>query len=257
MDKVFLNRPNVCEVLRTKIREYKREHPRLNSSQIARKFGIATSTFNRIENSDIRNPSIDQAVKILRGVGSSEDVADFIRTYYPEIHEGLYEYFVESSKAQTLDESVEKYFCDESTYKMMMLATSSCGLDENYVLQEFGRNGHKVFMKLASKGVLVNRDGRFYSSSKDVYLSNFTAAKISSHLQDEISKNHLVDIQVKGNSSLMYESVDYEKIKLELKNLTEDYLLDVRKLLKSEKNRGENLVVVSNLVSNLQQGDVI
>jgi len=247
MDKVYLNRPNACEVLRTRIRQYKREHPRLNSSQIARKFGVATSSFNRIENNDIRNPSIDQAVKILRGCASNEDVADFIRMYYPEIHEGLFEYFVESSKTATLDESVEKYFCDESTYKMMMLATSKCGLDENYVLQEFGRAGHKTFMKLAAKGVLVNRDGRFFAASKDVYLDNVTSAKISSFVHDDMSKKYMVGAEVKGNSSILYETINYEKIKQELKQLTEDYMLDVRRVLKDPKNTGDDLFIVSNL----------
>lgn len=256
MDQVYLNRPNVCELLRSKIRDYKKKHPRLNSSQIARKFGIATSTFNRIENNDIRNPSIDQAVKVLRGVGSAEDVADFLRTYYPEIHEGMLDYYVASAQTSILDDSIDSYFRDESIYKMMMLATSNCGLSENYVLQEFGRSGHQKFMKLASKGVLINKNGRFFSSKKDVYLSNISASKVSSFLHEDISKDHRVGIDVKGRSTLIYESVDLKSIKNDLKVLTEDYIHDVRKILKSEKNKGEDLVVLSNLVNCIEQGDM-
>ncbi|OIQ18405.1 MAG: hypothetical protein BM556_09085 [Bacteriovorax sp. MedPE-SWde] len=249
MDKVYLNRPNACEVLRTRIRQYKREHPRLNSSQVARKFGVATSSFNRIENNDIRNPSIDQAVKILRGCGSNEDVADFIRMYYPEIHEGLFEYFVESSKTETLDESVEKYFCDESTYKMMMLATSKCGLDENYVLQEFGRAGHKTFMKLAAKGVLVNRDGRFFAASKDVYVTDVMMCNISKYMFEEATQKYNIGEECIGMTALHYESIDLGKIGNDLKALTEDYHMSVQKLLKNPNNHGDQLVAVSSIVN--------
>jgi transcriptional regulator with XRE-family HTH domain len=248
MDKVYLNRPNVCEVLRSKIRAYKKEHPRLNSSQIARKFGIATSTFNRIENLDIRNPSIDQAVKILRGVGSSEDVADFIRMYYPEIHEGLFEYFVETSKMNDVNESIEKYFHDEATYKMMLYASSYSGLDENFVLQEFGRSGHKTFMKLAAKGILVNKNGRFYTASKDNYVDDYSAAKIASFICDELAHNNKIGEQLTGRFELVYASVDMMKIGAELKTLTEDYYLEARKIIKDQNNAGETLVTLCNLV---------
>lgn len=249
MDKVYLERPNVCEVLRTKIKAYKREHPRLNSSQIARKFGIATSTFNRIENKDIRNPSIEQAVKVLRGTGGNEEVAGFIRTYYPDIHEGLLEYFVESTKDSQLEDSVEKYFCDEATYKMMMLATTKLGLSESYVLQEFGRSGHKTFMKLASKGILVNRNNRFFASDKDIYLDSSTSSKVASLEFDMIAKKQMVGEDFKGSSMLWYESVDFQKIKSDLKALTEDYDNSVRKLLKDPRNTGQDLVTVTSLAS--------
>lgn len=252
MDKVYLNRPSVCEVLRAKIQKYKREHPRLNSSQIARRFGVSSSTFNRIENNDIKNPSIDQAIKILRGIGDCEGVADFVRTYYPDIHEGLFEYFVESAQATVLDESVEKYFCDESTYKMMMLATSKCGLDENYVLQEFGRTGHQKFMKLAAKGILVNRDGKFFTSAKDVYLNIGTTAELNKFLYKSVREefNSYGELS-SSRQMLVYESVDRSVVRKELNDLCDEFNAKVTRVLRNPKNAGNDCVAFSTLFSQI------
>ena len=43
----------------------------------------------------------------------------------------------------------------------MLIASTKSGLSENYVLQEYGRSGHKKFMKLAANGYLINKNGNF------------------------------------------------------------------------------------------------
>ncbi|MEH0860051.1 hypothetical protein [Halobacteriovorax sp. DPLXC-1] len=253
MDKVFLERPSVNEVLRDKIRKYKKEHSRLSSNQIARRLGLPPSTFHRLEMGDVKNPGLDICVTVLNGLASKKDTAEFVREYFPEVHESLYGHFVENQKLDRLDDSVEKYFHDESTYKMMMLATTKSGLSESYVLQEYGRKGHQKFMKLASKGILVNRNGKFFATSENCLLTDFTLNKVlalvHNDLCNEINENGSPKNTMRNT---WYASVDLKKISKEFTDLTDEYIYQVRRLMNKDEYRGEDVVLINNLIRHIQ-----
>lgn len=249
MDIVYLERPNVCEVLQGHIKSYRKTHPRLTGAQIARRIGVSTSTLNRIELGDIKTPTIDQAVKILRACTSPDQVAEFMRTYYPDIHHGLLEYFKMTSERQELSEDIEEYFCDESTYMMMLFATTSAGLSENWVLQEYGRSGHQKFMKLASRGVFVNKDGRFYASERDVNLSPETCIKTLS-LMSEVASNEAKIYGTPKNTfwDINYNNVNYKKIENELNQILDNCKIELNHLLNKPENKGSDLLYSGMLV---------
>ncbi len=253
MDKVFTKSPTLCEVLREKIRGYKRAHPRYSSSQIARRWGLSASTFNRIENMDIRTPTIDQAIRILKGTGTNKEVVEFIKEYYPDIHSSLFGHFQESNSNNIHNNSVEEYLKDESTYKMMMFASSSNGLSEQYILDEFGNSGHKTFMKLAKEGCLINKDGSFYTKDSDYILSETAGLKVA-HFQ---SKNVFENIQNgkegKYKGYVTYESINLDKIRDRLNEIIDDFNFEINKVLKDPKNRGTDLFVSSYLATHEQQ----
>jgi transcriptional regulator with XRE-family HTH domain len=73
------------EFLQKKIQEYKMAHPRYSSAQIARFWGLSTSSLNRLENQETKKPSIEQAVKILNGVGIKENLFEILNDFYPEL----------------------------------------------------------------------------------------------------------------------------------------------------------------------------
>ena len=243
MDKVYLERPNVCEILQSHIRNFKKEHPRLSGAQIARRFGVSTSSLNRIENGDIKNPTIEQAVKVLRATCGPETVAEFMRTYYPDIHHGLLDYFKASSERVELEEDVEQYFCDESTYMMMLFATTKRGLSENWVLQEYGRTGHQKFMKLAAKGVLKNTDGRFYVSKNEMEIG----IKCGMKLIEIFGKKAYEEASTFGAPkntayNVEYSSVNYEKIQYKLNELIDDFKFEISALISAPENSGADLL---------------
>lgn len=254
MDKVYLERPNICEVLQEKIRKYKRQHPRFSGSQIARKWGLSTSSLNRIENGDIRNPTIDQSIKVLKGVGIDKDVVEFIRTYYPDIHESLFAYYIETSDSVELEKTLETFFQDESTYKMMLIASTKNGLSENYVLQEYGRSGHKKFMKLAANGYLINKNGNFFIPGVDIHLDQLSSFRVGQNLLSSISQEFLVKGAVeKTDYRLEYHNVDFEKIKDEVNSLINDFHFELKKVIKNKDNFGEDIFVSSQLFTLLDQ----
>ncbi len=254
MDKVYQDKPTLCEVLREKVKDYKRAHPRFSSSQIARKWGLSSSSLNRIENMDIKTPTIDQAIKVLRGCGSNEEIVEFIKSYYPEIHESLFSFYIETSKTNELDESLEKYFQDPSTYKMMLLASTKGGLSEQYILHEYGRSGHKLFMKLAADGLIINKNGRFFTKGPATYLDAVSSIKAGTLLMDELSSKLIVTGEVpRTDFRIIYENVNVSKVKDQVNSLVEEYYFEIKKILKDPENNGDETLVSSVLLTVLDQ----
>lgn len=77
----------LVEFLQQKIREYKKAHPRYSSSQIAKLWGLSTSSLNRIENLETKRPSVEQALRILKGVGFKDNLIETLAKFYPELNE--------------------------------------------------------------------------------------------------------------------------------------------------------------------------
>ncbi|MGI4991257.1 hypothetical protein ACRXCV_01410 [Halobacteriovorax sp. GFR7] len=253
MDKVFLERPSVNEVLRDKIRKYKKEHSRLSSNQIARRLGLPPSTFHRLEMGDVKNPGLDICVTVLNGLCSKKETAEFVREYFPEVHESLYGHFQESQTLEAFDESEERYFHDNSTYRMMILATTKAGLSENYVLQEYGRKGHAKFMKLAAKGILTNKNGNFYASKDSGLLSDYTLNKLLTFVHtDMCNEINELGSPVSTLRNTWYASVDLKKVSSEFTQLTDEYIYQIRRIMNKEEYKGNDVVFINNLIRHVK-----
>ncbi|MFG1493958.1 hypothetical protein ABMA75_10355 [Halobacteriovorax sp. ZH4_bin.1] len=252
MDKVFLERPSVNEVLRDKIRKYKKEHSRLSSNQIARRLGLPPSTFHRLEMGDVKNPGLDICVTVLNGLCSKKETAEFVREYFPEVHESLYGHFTEMQSVENLQEPVERYFKDPLTYKMMLKATSKYGLSEAAVLQDYGRVGHKKFMKLAADGVLINDGGRFFVSKKNTILNIDTRAKLTSMIYQEIADS----CDENGNAvgaieNCWFESLNAEKVLPKMNELIKEFNYQISKIMMDPDNFGKDMIYYSALAKRM------
>ncbi len=75
----------LVEFLQQKIFEYKKAHPRYSSSQIAKLWGLSTSSLNRIENLETKKPSVEQTIRILKGVGLKDKIFETLGEFYPEL----------------------------------------------------------------------------------------------------------------------------------------------------------------------------
>jgi hypothetical protein len=78
---------NVAEFLQQKIQDYKKSHPRTSSAQLARMWGLSTSSLNRLENQETKRPSVEQALRVLRGCGLRREISSVLPDYYPELRE--------------------------------------------------------------------------------------------------------------------------------------------------------------------------
>lgn len=77
----------LVEFLHQKIWEYKKAHPRYSSRQIAKLWGLSTSSLNRIENLETKKPSIEQTIRILKGVGLTDTLFEKVVEFYPELRD--------------------------------------------------------------------------------------------------------------------------------------------------------------------------
>lgn len=152
---------DLCEALRSKIKSFKRSNPNLSGLQIAKIFGMASSTLNRIENRSIRTPSIDQVVKVLRGVGAHDELIGFMDEHYPAISDTFRKH-ISVSKTQLLDNETVKIIFEQRYFRIFMLAASGRGISSRDVLTTLGTNGVNRANELVAKKIL-KLDGENYT----------------------------------------------------------------------------------------------
>jgi len=119
---VYQSEPSgeLCLILRDRIRDYKKKHPRLSSQQIAKRFNMASSTFNRIENMDIKTPSLDQLIKVLRGTGNLGELLGFLEKFYPEISKTYSNYYNKFPNTQG-SESYNRFIENPKYFKILLM----------------------------------------------------------------------------------------------------------------------------------------
>ena len=128
------------------------------------------------------------------------------------------------------------------------MASTDSGLSENYVLQEYGRDGHKKFMKLAAKGYLINKNGNFFIPGVDIHLDEFTCYKVGQNLLKDLTQDLLIKGQLNNTDyRLEYRNVDFSKIKPKVTSLISDFNFELNKLLKDQNNKGDDTFVSSQL----------
>tara|TARA_Y100000590_G_scaffold470726_3_gene668724 strand:- start:2061 stop:2849 length:789 start_codon:yes stop_codon:yes gene_type:complete len=164
MSTFALENEDLCQALRRRVKHYKREHPALSSQQIAKKFNMSSSTLNRIENQDIKNPTIDQVLKVLRGTGETNDLLGFIEEYYPDIADTYKRVYSENLGTEFTDISVETYLTNPDYFLILVLALSKKGISSEFVRSEFGNGGLRKLDHLMKLGLISpDKEGTFKS----------------------------------------------------------------------------------------------
>ena len=143
MSTFALENEDLCQALRRRVKHYKREHPALSSQQIAKRFNMSSSTLNRIENQDIKNPTIDQVLKVLRGTGETDDLLGFIEEFYPDIADTYKKVYSHNMERRFVEVDHERYFKDKSTFSIMLLSLTGKGTSRREVRDLFGRGGSR------------------------------------------------------------------------------------------------------------------
>ncbi|MCO4795314.1 MAG: helix-turn-helix domain-containing protein [Bacteriovoracaceae bacterium] len=154
MSTFALENEDLCQALRRRVKHYKREHPALSSQQIAKKFNMSSSTLNRIENQDIRNPTIDQVLKVLRGTGETNDLLGFIEEYYPDIADTYKRVYTQNADANFVNPELEKYFSDKKYFKILLLAFTGSGTSREEIVCLFGLEGESRLDELIKLNLL-------------------------------------------------------------------------------------------------------
>lgn len=157
-------RATLAEELSKRIRRFKKQRPHLSSQQIAKRFGVTSSTLNRIENLDIRTPSFDQVLKILKGTGNEEDIVRYVEANYPEASKAITNHVKSDKYWKALSPEFVEALKDPETSKILSLVITRENTSLDFIQKNYGLDGIKILKRLQLQGFIKIKQGFAYGS---------------------------------------------------------------------------------------------
>ena len=228
------------EFLSDCIKLIKKSHPNLSSAQLAKKLDLASSSFSRFENREIKKPSFNHAIKIVREACGETRVQDFIKLHYPDMYKDLAKTYPGNADIEFVPQEAETYFQDLTTFELMMMATTNVGLTIDVVTSEFGRRGLLTLEKLVEKKILKDDNGKFTLGTK-VNAGQETVQKLLHNLI-----NSSYDLEAFGTHknllSVQYESFDANKVTTKLSDIYINANKEIREVFNAPENAGPDVI---------------
>jgi transcriptional regulator with XRE-family HTH domain len=248
-----LPKEDLAHMLRRKILAYKSVRPNLSSQQIAKKFGMSSSTFSRIENLDIKTPTFDQVIKILTGTGHHKDLLSYLNENYPEIASTYKRGYSQPVGTKFINTDIADYLIDPQTSKLMLIAHSVSGLKKSVVLEEFGKAGLRLVNTLLEKDILVEKEvDIYYPKEKGSMLDQrSTRSLVRRSITDFYNINGFEDRTASNFLTFQSESINLEKVYPVIINLLSELQTNVRNIFNNPSNHGEDTVFVSTISDSL------
>lgn len=238
MNTFALENEDLCQALRRRVKHYKKEHPALSSQQIAKRFSMSSSTLNRIENEDIRNPTIDQVLKVLRGTGETNDLLSFIEEYYPDIAETYKQVYSHNLDNNKVDSELEQYFEESNTFLIMILAYTDKGTSLEEIEQEMGIKGVRTLRQLIKKNILSVYEGEIRGTDSTVKFSQETTKKLLLNTIDSCAQSETIN-KMKNFLSIQTTGLSDEGTRL-VTNILKKTYEEIDNVFKNEQFKGEN-----------------
>jgi len=197
---------NLPEFLSECVRLIKKRHPRFTSIQLSKRLGLSNSTFDRISKSDVKFPSFNNALKIVREACGEKNLLNFIKKFYPEMLEEFVSIYPNNNAVKFVEAGAEKFFEDSSSYELMLMISSGKGVTRNLVQEEMGKKGLKVLDTLIKNTIVEEKNGRIQINGK----INATQTTVHQLMQNLIASNyHIENFGKEGNwLTVQYEAVN-------------------------------------------------
>jgi transcriptional regulator with XRE-family HTH domain len=243
----IIPKEDLAHMLRRKILIYKQARQNLSSQQIAKKFGMSSSTFSRIENLDIKAPTFDQVIKILTGTGHHKELQSYLKNHYPEIARLYTEGFLENDHTNYVSDKISEYMKNPRTSRLMIISFSVSGLKKSVVKEEFGNEGVRTLEMLIERGVLTSEDGEVYRPldvGTAVSLS-CTKALVNRALNDYYDLKGYENKTACNYLTFQSESIDLERVYPMIIGLLAELRKNVKEIFNNPDNHGDETVFVS------------
>lgn len=237
--------------LKSCVRVIKKGRPHMNSSRVAAKLGIPTSTLCRIENEYGTRPSFPYAMKLVREAAGDQNIKAFIQKFYPEMLGDFEEIYPQPQDVQFIGQKVEAYFENSLSHELMMLISSGRGVTRGDISFEFGRKGVKILEHLLAKDIVKEKNGRIIIEGN----INATQATVHKLLKNLINSNYDINgFGKRGNwLTVQYEAVNHEKVWPEVKDVIEEANKKIRKIFTSPESKGNDVIWVGLIADSLQK----
>ncbi|WP_417337250.1 helix-turn-helix domain-containing protein [Halobacteriovorax marinus] len=240
METAVSNNETIVDALALRIRTYKKEHPNLSGAQIARRFNMTSSSLNRIENGDVRVPTIDQVLKVLRGTGASGDILKYLDANYPSIAETYREVY-DTRNTEFISQDLECHLNDKDKFLIILLALTGDGTTREEVLCEFGRKGLSELEYLLEKGHLVEEDGVIGKGPKSLTAGLETLSNVLTYSIQECYKPQNI---LKKENVLLYRAIGVRDgvVAKRITAILNDAQVQLQELLDDPSNLGNHKV---------------
>lgn len=150
---------SVAQELRSRILEYKKKKPSLSSHEIAKNFGIPASTFNRIENLDIKTPSFEQIVKVLSATGNDEDLIKYLDKKFPQMTRMMAQKYATLGNTKIMKAEMQDALTNPRYSKIVTLILCKKWTDKKYIKDMFGLDGLLIIDELKEMNIVKESDG--------------------------------------------------------------------------------------------------
>ncbi len=247
----------LCEALGERIRSYKVDHPNLSGTQVAKKFNMSASSLNRIENGDVRVPTIDQVLKVLRGTGATGDLLKYLDENYPIIAETYRDLYSHNLKSTFVDVQFEKFFENRDTFLLSLLLVTKDHLTRSEIDFLFGLEGQTVINKLLeSKYVKEEGNKVYFVSNESLQMDQETLKKL---LSLTLEKCYRADQINKGLNYLSFKSseVNLEKAMPKVINILKEAHLKISNLMNQNENKGSDSIFFGLVADSLVEKQTI
>jgi transcriptional regulator with XRE-family HTH domain len=229
------------EFLSDCIKSIKKTYPNFSSAQLAKKLDLTSSTFSRFENREIKKPSFNHALKIVREVCGETRLQDFIKTHYPEMFNDFAKTYPGNNELEFMPEEAEIFLQDPTAFELIMMATSNAGLRKEVVIEEFGKRGLLILESLITKKILIEQNQIFTLGKNNLNFSQETVKKL---LQNLVNSSY--DLNAFGTHrnwlSVQYESLDASKVTPKLRDVYIRANQEIREIFNSPENAGTDVM---------------
>ena len=223
------------------IKSIKKSYPNLSSVQLAKKLDLASSTFSRFENKEIKKPTFAHALKVVREACGEEKVQNFIKNHYPEMFSNFETTYPGNSKLEFLPTEAESYLQDSTSFEVMMLVSSNAGASRDLINFEFGKKGLVILDALVSKEIVHEFNGVYKISLPNFNFNQETVKKLLLNLV-----NSSYDLSAFGTHtnwlSVQYESVNREKVTPQLRDVYVRANNEIRAIFNAPENAGNEIM---------------
>jgi len=228
----------IANILAEHIATYKKSHPNLSSQQIAKKFGVTSSSFNRIEKGDVSNPTIDQVIKILGGVGKHAEIVGYLSEYYPIINKTFREFYTTDIGVNSGDK-IKHYLQKREYCLIILLALLGNGIHESDLKETFGKVGEDRLKVLLDDKVLSRKMNGIIGGAEDhIDVGSDVISRIGSIVVEECFNDDFMD---KDLSYIQFRSfpVNRDTVMPQINHILRQTYDEIEKILSDEKNGGD------------------
>lgn len=252
-------RPDLVVELRQKIVRYKKRNPTLTSKDIAKRFGISAPTFNRLENLELKKPSFEQIVKVLRGVGQNDEVISFLSKYYPDIVESVQEHLEDErkEKEEMSTDVVKMMSCTENGRIFRYILSNNKKINKDEIQKYFGLVGIEAANRLQSKGYIRYQNDAYHVVGS---LSTKDFVNLKNVILREIEESFDAEGKREGTALnfMRYISrpVNLERVLPIIVSEYKKFHTHIDEILSKEENKGDTPIWIASLADTMMKNQL-